>query len=111
MDGYKSASNADDDSGDIGLELHPDIDQFLRIEQGEGRVLMGDAEDKLDFVQEVKADYSVFVPAGKWHNLVNTGNEPIKLYSIYAPVEHPHGTVHKTQAKAMEAEHAHEAAK
>ena len=57
--------------GDIGLELHPDIDQFLRIEQGEGRVLMGDAEDKLDFVQEVKADYSVFVPAGKWHNLVN----------------------------------------
>ena len=56
--------------GDIGLELHPDIDQFLRIEQGEGRVLMGDAEDKLDFVQEVKADYSVFVPAGKWHNLV-----------------------------------------
>ena len=97
--------------GDIGLELHPDIDQFLRIEQGEGRVLMGDAEDKLDFVQEVKADYSVFVPAGKWHNLVNTGNEPIKLYSIYAPVEHPHGTVHKTQAEAMAAEHAHEAAK
>lgn len=96
--------------GDIGLELHPNIDQFLRIEQGKGRVLMGDVEDKLDFVQDVMADYSVFVPAGKWHNLVNTGNEPIKLYSIYAPVEHPYGTVHKTQMEAMEAEHAHNTA-
>ncbi|WP_195533584.1 cupin domain-containing protein [Bacteroides finegoldii] len=94
--------------GDIGLEQHPDIDQFLRIEQGEGRVLMGDTQDKLDFVKEVKADYAVFVPAGKWHNLVNTGNTPIKLYSIYAPVEHPHSTIHKTQAEALEAEHVHE---
>lgn len=93
--------------GEIGLELHPDIDQFLRIEKGEGRVLMGDTQDSLDFVQEVKADYAVFVPAGKWHNLVNTGSEPIQLYSIYAPVEHPHGTVHKTQAEAIEAEHHH----
>ncbi len=93
--------------GDIGLELHPNIDQFLRIEQGEGQVLMGDTQNKLDFVQNVKADYSVFVPAGKWHNLVNTGKEPIKLYSIYAPVEHPHSTVHKTQSEALEAEHAH----
>lgn len=93
--------------GDIGLELHPDIDQFLRIEQGQGRVMMGDAEDKLDFVREAKADHAVFVPAGKWHNIVNTGNEPLKLYSIYAPVEHPHGTVHKTQAEAMAAEHHH----
>ena len=93
--------------GDIGLELHSEIDQFLRIEQGQGRVMMGNTKDKLDFVQEVKADYAVFVPAGKWHNIVNTGNEPIKLYSIYAPAEHPHGTVHKTQAEAMEDEHAH----
>ena len=93
--------------GDIGLELHPDIDQFLRIEQGQGRVMMGDAEDKLDFVREAKADHAVFVPAGKWHNIVNTGSEPLKLYSIYAPAEHPHGTVHKPQAEAMEAEHHH----
>lgn len=96
--------------GDIGLELHSNIDQFLRIEQGEGRVLMGDTQDNLDFVQDIKADYAVFVPAGKWHNLVNTGSEPIKLYSIYAPVEHPYGTVHKTQTEAMEAEHEHDAA-
>lgn len=93
--------------GDIGLELHSEIDQFLRIEQGQGRVMMGNTKDKLDFVKEVKADYAVFVPAGKWHNIVNTGNEPIKLYSIYAPAEHPHGTVHKTQAEAMEDEHSH----
>jgi mannose-6-phosphate isomerase-like protein (cupin superfamily) len=93
--------------GNIGLELHADIDQFLRIESGEGRVFMGDTKDNLDFTQTVTADYSVFVPAGKWHNLVNTGNTPLKLYSIYAPVEHPHGTIHKTQAEAMEAEHAH----
>ncbi len=93
--------------GDIGLELHSDIDQFLRIEQGEGRVMMGNTQDKLDFVQEVKADHAIFIPAGKWHNLVNTGNTAIKLYSIYAPIEHPHGTVHKTQTEAIEAEHHH----
>jgi mannose-6-phosphate isomerase-like protein (cupin superfamily) len=90
---------------DVGLELHPEIDQFLRVEAGKGRVMMGDAEDNLDFVQDVKGDYSIFVPAGKWHNLVNTGTEPLKLYSIYAPVEHPHGTVHKTHDEAREAEH------
>lgn len=50
---------------------------------------------------------AIFVPAGKWHNIVNKGDKPLKLYSIYAPAEHPHGTVHKTQQEAMEAEHAH----
>jgi mannose-6-phosphate isomerase-like protein (cupin superfamily) len=90
--------------GDVGLELHPNIDQFLRIESGQGRVLMGDAMDKLSYTQTATADHAVFVPAGKWHNLVNTGSTPLKLYSIYAPVEHPHGTVHKTQEEAEEAE-------
>ena len=55
----------------------------------------------------VEDDYAIFVPAGKWHNIVNKGDKPLKLYSIYAPAEHPHGTVHKTQQEAMEAEHAH----
>lgn len=90
--------------GDIGLEVHHDIDQFLRIEEGQGRVMMGDAQDSLDFTQTVTADDAVLVPAGKWHNIVNTGDEPLKLYSIYAPVDHPFGTVHKTQADAMAAE-------
>lgn len=84
--------------GDIGLEVHTDIDQFLRIEKGKGLVMMGDTEDNLTFSQVVEDDFAVLVPAGKWHNIVNQGDEPLKLYSIYAPVEHPHGTVHKTQA-------------
>jgi len=93
--------------GEVGLEQHPDIDQFLRIEEGEGNVLMGDSEDALTFNQPAKADFAIFVPAGKWHNIINTGDKPLKLYSIYAPVEHPFGTVHKTAEEAEAAEHQH----
>lgn len=82
---------------DIGLEMHPDVDQFLRIEQGQGLVMMGDTKDNLCYQKNVYEDYVIFVPAGKWHNLINTGNTPIKLYSIYAPPNHPHGTVHVTK--------------
>lgn len=82
---------------DIGLEVHEDHDQFLRIEQGEGTVYMGPAEDDM---QEWPAqdDDAIFVPAGAWHNVVNTGDRPLKLYSIYAPAEHAHGTVHQTRS-------------
>lgn len=93
--------------GEIGLEQHPDIDQFLRIEQGEAEVRMGDSREQLDFVRPASADCAVFVPAGKWHNVVNKGEVPLKLYSIYAPAEHAHGTVHKTYEEAMAAEHEH----
>jgi len=93
--------------GEIGLEQHNDLDQFLRIEDGTAQVLMGDTEDALTFIQTAGKDFAIFVPAGKWHNIVNTGDKPLKLYSIYAPVEHPHGTVHKTQEEAEEAEHHH----
>ncbi len=89
---------------DIGLEIHPDHDQFLRIEEGEGFVQMGDQRDQLDFEENVYDDYAIMVPAGKWHNVTNTGNIPLKLYSIYAPPEHPYGTVHKTKEDAMAAE-------
>ncbi|MFQ7387611.1 MAG: cupin domain-containing protein [Alistipes sp.] len=81
--------------GDVGLELHNGIDQFLRVEEGTAQVMMGDSADKLDFVKEVKDDYAIFVPAGKWHNIVNKGDKPLKIYSIYASAEHPHGTIHK----------------
>jgi mannose-6-phosphate isomerase-like protein (cupin superfamily) len=87
---------------DIGLEMHPDVDQFIRIEEGQGLVLMGDCSDRIDFKRRVSADYAIFIPAGKWHNLINTGDIPIKLYSIYAPPEHPHGTVHVTKEDAEE---------
>lgn len=86
---------------DIGLEIHEDHDQFIRIEQGQGLVKMGDSADNLDFRKKVYDDYAVFIPAGKWHNLINTGDEPLKLYSIYAPPEHPFGTVHETKEDAM----------
>lgn len=92
---------------DVGLEQHHDIDQFLRIEQGAAQVLMGDSKDNLDFVREASDDFVILVPAGKWHNIVNKGDEPLKIYSIYAPAEHPHGTVHKTQQEAIEAEQHH----
>ncbi|TAH74848.1 MAG: cupin domain-containing protein [Anaerolineaceae bacterium] len=85
---------------DIGLEMHPDVDQFLRIEHGQGLVMMGDSKDNLCYQQRVCEDYVIFVPAGTWHNLINTGNTPIKLYSIYAPPNHPHGTVHVTKEDA-----------
>ena len=87
---------------DIGLELHTQTDQFIRVEAGTGTVYMGDTEENLDFIREVKDEFAFFIPAGKWHNLKNTGDQPLKLYSIYAPVEHPHGTVHKTREEGME---------
>lgn len=90
--------------GEIGLEMHSNLDQFLRLEQGKGRVMMGPAADSLNYVREVADDYAIFIPAGTWHNLVNTGKEPIKLYSIYAPVQHPAGTIHCTKADSDAAE-------
>ncbi len=86
--------------GDIGLERHNNLDQFIRIEEGQGLVKMGDRKDRLDFQRRVYDDFAFIIPAGKWHNLINTGNKPIKLYSIYAPPQHPYGTVHKTQEDA-----------
>lgn len=87
---------------DIGLEVHPNVDQFIRIERGQGLVMMGNSKDNLNFRQRVEDDYAIFIPAGKWHNIINTGRTPLKLYSIYAPPEHPHGTVHKTKQEAEE---------
>ena len=85
---------------DIGLEVHPDVDQFLRIEEGEGLVQMGNSRYRLDYQKRVHGDYAIFVPAGVWHNIINTGTSPLKLYAIYAPPEHPRGTVHRTKAEA-----------
>ncbi|WP_326511469.1 cupin domain-containing protein [Clostridium intestinale] len=91
---------------DIGLEVHTTHDQFLRIEEGSGIVQMGDSRENLDFQRRVKDGFAIMVPAGKWHNVINTGDTPIKLYSIYAPPQHPRGTVHQTKAIAEAAEEA-----
>lgn len=92
---------------DIGLEMHPDIDQFIRVEEGQGLVQMGDRRDRLDFQVRVNDDYAFIIPAGTWHNLLNTGTKPLKLYSIYAPPQHPHGTIHRTKADSEAAEGHH----
>ena len=85
---------------DIGLEAHPDTDQFLRLDAGRGRVQMGPAKDRLDFEQEVEDGWAIFVPAGLWHNVTNIGDEPMRLYAVYAPVHHAAGKVHATAADA-----------
>jgi mannose-6-phosphate isomerase-like protein (cupin superfamily) len=92
---------------EIGLEVHHDRDQFLRVEEGSGRVQMGASQDDLSFTREVGDDDVVLVPAGSWHNVTNTGGGPLRLYSIYGPAEHPHGTIHPTKADADAAEHDH----
>lgn len=89
---------------DIGLEIHPHVDQFLRVECGQGLILIGSSKDKVDFKKVVYDGCAIMIPAGKWHNLINTGNTPLKLYSIYAPPQHPHGTVHATKEIAQAAE-------
>ena len=95
--------------GDIGGEIHTKEDQFLRLEQGQGRVIMGESEDKITFEKEVADDDVILIPKGVYHNVINTGDQPMKLYSIYGPAHHVHGTVHATQAiaEAEEEEHDH----
>lgn len=90
---------------DIGLEIHPKVDQFIRIEEGEALVKMGDDKDNLDFQRKVFDDYAIMIPAGKWHNIINIGNKPLKLYAIYAPPQHPRDTVHETKADAKSETH------
>ncbi|MDF2821447.1 MAG: mannose-6-phosphate isomerase [Clostridiales bacterium] len=89
---------------EIGLEMHPDLDQFIRIEEGQGLVKMGNSRNRLDFQVNVFDDFAFIIPAGTWHNLINTGRDPIKLYSIYAPPQHPRGTIHETKEDSDAAE-------
>lgn len=88
---------------DIGLEVHDTHDQFLRIEQGLAKVSMGPSAEQLQVWQASISD-AVFVPAGTWHNLESIGEMPLKVYSIYAPPQHPHGTIHVTKEDGEAAE-------
>ena len=85
---------------DIGLEAHPETDQFLRLDAGRGRVQMGTSKEQLTFDEEVCDGWCVLVPAGIWHNITNIGEEPMQLYAIYAPAHHKPGKVHRTAADA-----------
>ena len=94
---------------EIGLEAHDGIDQFIRVEDGSATVTMGRSKDTVDETHELQDDWAVIIPSGVWHNVSNTGDGPLKLYSLYSPPEHPDGTVHQTKAEAdaAEAEHGH----
>ncbi|ANS78327.1 Mannose-6-phosphate isomerase [Serinicoccus hydrothermalis] len=87
----------------IGLEAHPETDQFLRLDSGQGRCVMGPAEDDLSFTQDVSDGWAIQVPAGTWHDVINTGEEPMRLYAVYAPSHHAQGIVQDT-ADAAEAD-------
>jgi mannose-6-phosphate isomerase-like protein (cupin superfamily) len=95
--------------GDIGLEAHPQTDQFLRLDAGSGTVQMGAAKDKLTFEQDVSTGWCILVPAGTWHNITNSGETPMQVYAIYAPAHHTPGKVQATAA-AAEADKADEPA-
>lgn len=86
---------------DIGEEVHDTVDQFFRVEEGEAKFVI-DGEENI-----VKEDMVAIVPAGSKHNVINVGNGDLKLYTIYAPANHPEGTVHATREDAMKAEEEH----
>ena len=86
---------------EIGDEVHPKVDQFFRLEQGEAKFILNEKEAHV-----VHNGEAVIVPAGTFHNVINTGKKQLKLYTIYSPPNHPDGTVHKTKADAERAEKA-----
>ena len=87
-------------SEEIGMEVHPDNDQFFRIDSGEGKVII-DGEEAM-----ISDGFAVVVPAGSMHNVINTSSvNPLKLYTIYMPPHHKDGVIHTTKADAEVAEH------
>ena len=88
---------------EIGSEVHHNIDQFFRIEQGEAKFVFNEEQER-----PVRDGDAVVVPAGTYHNVINTSKTvPLKLYTLYSPPNHPDGTVHKTRAEAEAAEAVH----
>jgi len=90
-------------SEDIGMEAHDNLDQFIKIEQGEGVAILNGVETKFS------SGFSVTIPAGTNHNIINTSAQnPLKIYTIYSPPNHQKGTVHKTKQEALENEEHYE---
>ena len=86
--------------GEIGVEMHAQVDQFIRVESGCAKVYTGKCRCDLCETARVNENDAILIPAGTWHNIINTGNRPLKLYSLYAPPQHPAGTVHRTKSDA-----------
>ncbi len=80
---------------EIGAEVHETHDQFFRFEKGKAKVMIDDNE------YQVEDDFAVIVPAGANHNVINVGDDEVKLYTIYSPAEHREGVVHATKEEAM----------
>ena len=91
--------------GDIGVEMHPDVDQFICLESGRMKICMGNCKNTIKTIACVDGNYAILIPAGTWHNIINAGNRPLKLFSIYAPPQHPFGTVNKIKIDEGHAEH------
>lgn len=91
---------------EIGWEAHDHNDQFIRVESGAARLELGTAREQVSEARELGPDWAGIISAGVWHNVANVGDEPAKLYSLYAPPEHPAGTVHPTKADSV-ADHDH----
>ena len=87
--------------GDIGAEVHCDTDQLLYIESGCALAVTGSCRNQMTCRRKATEGCAVIIPAGTWHNLVNIGNTPLKVYSIYAPPHHPFGTVQRTKKDAQ----------
>lgn len=90
---------------DIRLEIHEETDQFIRVEQGIACVKMGNCKNRTDFRQTLYKGDAVFIPAGTWHNIINIGNQSLKVSTIYAPPNHDKGTVHSTKKEAENEEY------
>lgn len=90
--------------GDIGLEIHRGLDQFIRVEDGFALIMMGKTKSNLNCQLKVNNNFAAIIPSNTWHNIINTGNKPLKLYSIYCPPHHPFGTIHRTKRDAEKAE-------
>jgi mannose-6-phosphate isomerase-like protein (cupin superfamily) len=86
--------------GDIGLEMHPGTDQFLRLEAGRGRATIGASRDRPELDVDISDGWCMLIPAGTWHNVINLGDGTMQLYAIYAPPHHKPGKVHETAAQA-----------
>jgi len=86
---------------EIGNEVHPAVDQFFRVEQGEAKFVLNGSEEHV-----VRQNEAAVVPAGTYHNVINVSKTvQLKLYTLYSPPNHPGGTIHKTKAEAEAAEH------
>ena len=92
---------------EVGMEMHDHLDQFIRVESGSARVTLGPSAGQVEVAHDLADDWAIIIPGGTWHNVINNGMDELRFYSVYAPAEHPDGTVHVTKADA-EAAHAAE---